>query len=262
VQVTYLGYPNTTGLATMDYRITDAEADPPGMTESHHTEKLVRLPTGFLCYQPPTECPPPRDARQANSSSVTFGSFNNLAKLTKQMIGVWAEILQRTPGSKLMLKAEGLASTVAQSDVHAEFASHGVVASRIQLIGFLPWLEEHLAAYHGIDIALDTFPYHGTTTTCEALWMGVPVVTLAGKSHRSRVGVSILTRARATELIASTLQDYIERAVGLAADCSRRWQIATSLRDGMRRSQLMSLAGFIAGLEAQYERIGLRSVAP
>jgi protein O-GlcNAc transferase len=252
LQVTYLGYPNTTGLATMDYRITDAEADPPGMTESHHTEKLIRLPTGFLCYQPPAETPPLRDSHRTDSSSVTFGCFNNLAKVTKQMIGVWAEILRRVPGSKLVLKAEGLASSQAQADVHAEFASHGVDASRIQLVGFMPSLGEHLAAYHGIDIALDTFPYHGTTTTCEALWMGVPVVTLAGKSHRSRVGVSILTRVGLSELIASTLQGYIENAVVLAADSSGRWQIAANLRGGMRRSQLMNGSGFVNTLEAAY----------
>jgi protein O-GlcNAc transferase len=254
VQVSYLGYPNTTGLATMDYRITDAEADPPGITESHYTEKLMRLPTGFLCYEPPSVTPEVRSKRVADASPVVFGCFNNFAKVTPEMIGVWAEILRSVPKSRLLLKAEGLADPKTQADLRTAFAQHQVEGSRVELVGFLPSLAEHLAAYQRVDIALDTFPYHGTTTTCEALWMGVPLVTMAGSSHRSRVGVSILTRLGLLELVATGFREYIAAAVGLVTDAPRRWQIASGLRGQMMRSQLMNEADFIDSLEAAYQQ--------
>lgn len=176
VQVTYLGYPNTTGLEAMDYRLTDARADPEGDGEAFHSEALVRLPGGFLCYRPPDDAPavaPPRDG------PVTFISCNNLAKVTPPVVAVWASLLARLPTARLLLKAKALGDAGTRRRMAERFAEHGVSPDRIDMMG---WVEtgSHLGVYGGADIGLDTFPYNGTTTTCEALWMGVPVVTLAG----------------------------------------------------------------------------------
>ena len=186
VQVTYLGYPNTTGLNAMDYRLTDARADPEGDGEAFHSETLVRLSGGFLCYRPPDDAPavaPP------NNGPVTFISCNNLAKVTPPVVAAWAALLARLPDCRLALKAKALGDAGARRRMAERFADHGVAAGRIDLMG---WVEtgSHLGVYGGADIGLDTFPYNGATTTCEALWMGVPVVTLAGDRHAGRVGAS------------------------------------------------------------------------
>jgi predicted O-linked N-acetylglucosamine transferase (SPINDLY family) len=254
VQVTYLGYPNTTGLATMDYRITDAESDPPGMTESHYTETLVRLPSGFLCYAPPASAPEPHPA-YADNNLVTFGSFNNLSKLTSCMIELWARILREVPRSRLLLKAQGLADDETGSDIRTLFVAHGIDGNRIELLGPKPSFQEHLLMYQRIDIALDTFPYHGTTTTCEALWMGVPVITLAGRAHVSRVGVSLLSSVRCEELIAASEEDYVGRAVELARQPARRRMLHSSMRHMVQESPLVNVAGFVTKLEAAYQRM-------
>jgi protein O-GlcNAc transferase len=255
VQVTYLGYPNTTGLATMDYRITDPEADPPGMTENHYAEKLLRLPQGFLCYEPPTGSPPVRANHNEREPFITFGSFNNFAKISAEVLSLWAEILRAVPGSRLLLKAEGVADRQVQAKTRAALREHGIDESRIEMLGYVGSLKEHLAMYHRIDIALDTFPYNGTTTTCDALWMGVPVITMAGKSHRSRVGASLLTRVELHSLIAANAQHYLKIAISLALDHSWRARISRELRDRMRQSALMNAAVVARGLEAEYERI-------
>jgi protein O-GlcNAc transferase len=254
IQATYLGYPNTTGLATMDYRITDAESDPPGMTESHYTEQLVRLERGFLCYGPPAKAPSLRSIG-SSESSVTFGSFNNYAKVTREMIGIWAEILRRTPGSRLLLKAEGLADEATRTATRAGFIQAGIEPARINLFPREPSFIRHLELYHRVDIGLDTFPYHGTTTTCEAMWMGVPVVTLAGRAHVSRVGVSLLKRVVLEELIAQDPSQYVEIAVALARDFPRRHEISSTLRERMNLSPLLDRRTFTSRLEAAYRNM-------
>jgi predicted O-linked N-acetylglucosamine transferase (SPINDLY family) len=251
VQVTYLGYPNTTGLATMDYRLTDAAADPPGTTESHYTERLVRLPHGFLCYMPPGHAPEPRAMSAANGSPITFASFNNLAKVTQAMVGLWAKILRRVPDSILLLKAGALADQATQARVRAEFDRHGIGADRIELRGREPSPARHLAMYHRVDVALDTSPYNGTTTTCEALWMGVPVVTLAGQSHASRVGASLLTCADLAMLIARGEEEYVAIVSQLAHDLERRLALAATLRQKMQGT-ICTARRFLADLEAAY----------
>jgi protein O-GlcNAc transferase len=254
VQVTYLGYPNTTGLGTMDYRLTDEESDPTGVTDSHYTEKLIRLPRGFLCYKPPENAPPARQEFSA-AAPVTFGTFNNFAKVTQQMIALWSRILLAVPDSRLLIKAETLGDEESRRVVHGWFASHGVNASRVELLPREPFFVKHLAMYHRMEIGLDTFPYHGTTTTCEAMWMGVPVITLAGRAHVSRVGLSLLTRVGLGELIAATPEEYVGKAIELAKDHERRRTIATDLRERMRTSPLMDTKRFTLELEAAYGRI-------
>ncbi|MBC7802349.1 MAG: tetratricopeptide repeat protein, partial [Candidatus Parcubacteria bacterium] len=213
VQVNWQGYPNTTGLAQVDYRITDAHADPEGEADRHHTERLVRLPSGFFCYAPPLDAPAEGEPPMLASGRVTFGCFNNLAKVTPEMIVLWSQILAGLPGARLIMKAHALASQDARRVLRAHFAAAGVAQDRVELFGPEDSHDAHMGRYREIDIALDPFPYHGTATTCEALWMGVPVVTLAGRTHLSRVGVSVLKRLTLDELIADTREQYVSKAI-------------------------------------------------
>lgn len=252
VQVAYLGYPNTTGLSAMDYRLTDAWADPPGMTEAYHSETLVRLPQGFLCYSPPEDAAAVALSPVGAQGRITFGSFNNLAKFNDAVAALWARILHAVPRSRLVMKFRTLNDPAVRGHVMERFAAHGIGADRIECLGFLPSARDHFALYHRIDIALDTFPYNGTTTTCEALWMGVPVVALAGETHAARVGVSILTGLGLDFLVARNPDDYAARAAALAADPRRLQALRSKLRPLMAASPLTDGPGFTRRLEAAY----------
>jgi predicted O-linked N-acetylglucosamine transferase (SPINDLY family) len=254
VQATWIGYPNTTGLETIGYRLTDAIADPPGEADALHSERLVRLPRGFLCYRPPDEAPPPspRPGVAGPGRAIAFGSFNSLLKLAPGTLDCWARILGRVAGSRLVLKAPGLTSPRARARILALFAARGIAPGRIDLLPFIGARAEHLAAYGRIDIALDSFPYNGTTTTCEALWMGVPVVTLRGDRHAARVGASLLHRIGLDELVAADTAAYVETACRLAADRDRLAATSAGLRARMRASPLCDAAGFARDLERAY----------
>ncbi len=255
VQVTYLGYADTTGLAAMDYRITDDFADPPGVADQLHTEKLVRIAPCFLCYQPVEEAPATGNPPARQSGHVTFGSFNDLSKITADIIAIWSEILKRNPGSKLLLKTKGLGDKLGRELLYAAFAAHGIAPERIECKGLVKGTSNHLEWYNRVDIALDTFPYHGTTTTCETLWMGVPVVTLAGTRHAARVGVSILTCVGLEDCIAKTPEEYIAVASRLAGDIEALSELRRGLRPRMAASPLMDKVAFVAKLESAYEKM-------
>lgn len=186
---------------------------------------------------------------------VTFGSFNNLAKVNDRLIALWSCILGRVPGSRVLLKAASLRDPSARLGVIEAFARHGICADRILLLSPIDGTGNHLAAYAQVDIALDTLPYHGTTTTCEALWMGVPVVTLAGQTHVSRVGASLLRQVSLTDLIAETPDDYVDRAVQLAEDHARLADLRRVLRGRMSLSQLTSGAVFTRDFESTIRSI-------
>jgi predicted O-linked N-acetylglucosamine transferase (SPINDLY family)/predicted SAM-dependent methyltransferase len=252
VQVTWLGYPNTTGLRAVDYRLTDAYADPPGATDAFHVEKLVRLPQGFLCYRPPAAAPEPGDMPSLANGSVTFGSLNNLSKVTDAMVALWSRILAGVQGARLLLKAYGLAAASAREEMLGRFARYGIGPERLALLPPVDSSSAHLATYRQIDIALDPFPYNGTTTTLEALWMGVPVISLAGKTHVSRVGLSILSRAGLGDLLASSPEDYFAKAVALAQDARRREALRRGLREQLRASPLLDEKAFTRGLEGAF----------
>ncbi|MEE8428606.1 MAG: tetratricopeptide repeat protein [Gammaproteobacteria bacterium] len=255
VQVTYLGYPNTTGLACVDYRFTDQYADPPGTTESFHSEELVRLAHGFLCYRPPPDAPPPGSPPCVRRGGVTFGSFNNLAKVTSEVIDVWSRILAAVPESRLLLKSHALLEASAREFWSARLAEHGIARERTTLLASIRTHHGHLQAYNRVDIALDSFPYNGTTTSCEALWMGVPVVTLAGRVHAARVGCSILSHGGFSDWIAADVESYIEKAVGLAKDKEQLIRLRETLRERLAASSLCDAAGFVRDLEKAYRKM-------
>lgn len=251
LQISYLGYPNTTGIPMMDYRITDAWADPPGMTEHLHTEKLLRLDSGFLCFTPPVESPEVPPLPFIERGYVTFGSFNALPKITADMLEVWARILLRVPNSRLLIKNAQLIDPVLQERLRNQLAQLGVAGERAEIVGQTS-KSEHMAMLGCVDIALDTFPYHGTTTTCDTLWMGVPVITLAGESHVSRVGVSLLSRMGLGELIARTTEEYIEIAIRLASASEELNRLRRNMRSLFRDTGLSDGASFTRIVEQTY----------
>lgn len=254
VQATWMGYPNTTGLKSIDYRVTDVIADPPG-TENLAAETLLRLDTGFLSYQPPEDAPEIAPLPAKAAGHITFGSFNNLRKITPAVVEAWAAILGRVAGSKLIMKARPLADPTAKARFVKAFESHGIDADRIVLRGPVPSPTDHLGTYSEIDIALDPFPYNGTTTTCEALWMGVPVITLAGDRHAGCVGASLLTQIGHDAHIATNLEEYIEIAVQLASNLDGLSKTRSELRENLRRSTLCDGADFCRRMENAYEQM-------
>lgn len=243
VQISYLGYPNTTGLRAMDYRFVDAITDPVGEAEPFHTEQLVRFAPTAWSYAPPVEAPEPMTASRTAGAPVTFGCFNNFAKVTDETLAVWGRLLRAVPGSRLRLKTPGLGEPAVAARVRERLTRAELFAGQVELLDRTPGAAEHLALYQGVDVALDTFPYHGTTTTCEALWMGVPVVTLIGDRHASRVGASLLTAIGRPEWIAREVDDYVRIAAELARDPARREMESRTLRDAMRASPLLDHAG-------------------
>ena len=208
VQVTWLGYPNTTGLEAIDYRLVDAVTDPVGEADAWASETLVRLEGGFLCYGGLKDAPEPTVPPCLKTGTVTFGSFNNPAKVSAATFDAWATLLSRLPQARLLLKGKPFADAATRALFLARLGERGVAAERVELVAWLPGAAAHLALYHRVDIALDPFPYNGTTTTCEALWMGVPVVTLRGDRHAGRVGASLLSQIGLTDLIANSVEEY------------------------------------------------------
>jgi predicted O-linked N-acetylglucosamine transferase (SPINDLY family) len=250
VQVAWLGYPGTTGLDAIGYRITDTIADPPGMTEAHYTETLVRLARPFLAWDPPPMSQAP--ALPPAGAPVTFGSFNNPAKLNAAVAEVWTRILSAVPGSRLVLKYGWERFPRAERRVRDLFERAGLAPERLTLSAWIADHREHFASYNQLDIALDPFPYNGTTTTFEALWMGVPVVTLAGDRHSGRVGASLLTSAGVPELVAPTRDAYVAAAVALAQDRQRQADYRATLRRRVATSPLVDAGAFARALEASY----------
>lgn len=261
VQVTWLGYPNTTGLKTMDYRLTDAVCDPPGVTDHLHSERLWRLPGGFSCWRPPRAAPEPGGLPALERGWVTFGSFNYAAKITPRVVETWAEILRRVPRSRLMLKYTGLDDPGVREQIAARFARWGIGADRLELVGASVSEAGHYGVYRQLDIALDPFPYNGTTTTCDALWMGVPVVALAGRTHAARVGATLLAQVGLEELVAADEQQYVRIAVELASDAARLARIREGMRERVARSPLTDAAGFTRRLEEAYRQMWRRWLA-
>jgi predicted O-linked N-acetylglucosamine transferase (SPINDLY family) len=255
VQVTYLGYPDTTGLDTVDYRITDAIANPPGLTEALYTEELVRLQSGFLCYTPPAYAP--AVSSRESGSPLTFGAFHNFSKINPESIALWSRILNALPESRMVLKDGAFASQTVCDRVRALFADGGIAPQRLTMLGSSPHAD-HLCAYSQIDIALDSAPYNGTTTTLEALWMGVPVIVLAGLTHVSRVGASICAQLGRPDWVAASADEYVEKALALARDPERRRFLRGRLRWMMQGSALCDASTVVQSLELAYRKMWRR----
>jgi predicted O-linked N-acetylglucosamine transferase (SPINDLY family) len=256
VQVTYLGYPNTTGLTAIAYRLTDAVADPPG-EPVRHTEELVRLPAGFRSYAPPGDAPAvtPLPARKAGH--VTFGSFHNLAKLNAGVLDLWCRVLHAIPSARLVVFRHTLTGGT-RDYFDRQFTDRGVVGERVDLRHTAPAGGSYLSVFGDIDISLDALPYSGHTTACESLWMGVPFLTLCGTSHAGRMAASALTQAGMTDFIATTPAEFVALAVRLAGDLDRLAGLRARLRNRMRDSPLCDGKAFTRDLEQAYRRMWRR----
>lgn len=253
-----MGYPNTTGLDAIDYRLVDFTTDPSKADDACASEILVRLEGGFLCYVGPNDAPMPTLPPCLTSGHVTFGSFNNPTKLSPATLVTWARLLKHLPQSHLLLKGHPFADAATRAYFLSRLGAHGVATERVELVGWVPSGTAHLALYDRVDIALDPFPYNGTTTTCEALWMGVPVVTLRGDRHASRVGASLLSQVGLLELIADLMDDYLELAVKLAGHPSRLTRFRQSLRPRVAASPLCDAPAFARKIEGAYRAMWLR----
>jgi len=237
IQMTTIGYPFSTALDTIDYKITDSICDPIGTTENIHTEKLVYLNPSFLCYKPGVNLELP-ERNPDNNGTVRFGSFNNFRKLSPTILKVWASILQNTENSTLLLKNNLPISTLLESNIRKVFDTSGISKNRVIFHHLIKSSKHHLEIYNTIDIALDSYPYTGTTTTFEALWMGVPVITLCGDNHRSRVSSSILNNLGYPELIANSTDHYVKIATDLAGDPAKTSHYHHHLREQLLNSPL------------------------
>jgi predicted O-linked N-acetylglucosamine transferase (SPINDLY family) len=255
VQVTYLGYPNTTGLSAMDYRLTDAVADPPGEPVCH-TEELVRLPGGFCCYAPPAGIPEPNPLPAQVAGFLTFGSLHKLAKLNDRVIDLWCALLRPVPSSRLLLFRDNLRGQV-RDNLRRRFIERGVDEQRLVFPDGVPG-HNFLQVYHAVDIALDVFPWNGHATACESLWMGVPVLTLAGNRHAARMVASVLTQLGITDWIARTPEEYTAKAACWSGRIDELAALRSSLRERMRISPLCDGQRFTRELEAAYRQMWRR----
>jgi predicted O-linked N-acetylglucosamine transferase (SPINDLY family) len=253
VQVTYLGYPNTTGLPTIHYRLTDAVADP-SEEQAWYTEQLVRLPGGFCCYTPPHDAPDVSPPPVLATGTVTFGSLHKLAKLNGAVLELWSRVLHALPSSRLLVFRDALQGS-ALAYFREQFARHGLAEDRVLLQH--PEGEERsfLKVYDRIDVSLDTFPWGGHVTACESLWMGVPMLTLQGPRHAARMVSSALTQVGLTDLIARTPEEFVAKAVQLAQDPNRLVELRSGLRRRMHDSPLCDGKTFTRHLEEAYREM-------
>ncbi len=255
IQVTYLGYPATSGLSAIDYRMTDIYADPPGAGDEFYTERLIRLRASFLCYLPPETALPVRATPALRNGYVTFGSFNALPKISDRVISLWSKILMQLPAARIYLKSAGLERNETRERVFGLFNEQGVMRERIVLAGKDAGFDEHLSRYHEIDIGLDPFPYNGTTTTFEAMWMGVPTVTLRGNRHAGRVGASLLANAGMPALIANDDEAYVRIALELAANPKELDKLRSRMRDKLSASPLLDAGQLARYIEYEYRKM-------
>jgi protein O-GlcNAc transferase len=260
LQISYLAYPDTTGLPSVDYLLTSSIADPPGTSESLYCEQLLRLDPCGLCYRPPPSSP--RLRRRKAGEAVVFGSFAQRQKLSPTTLGLWAEILRRVPGARLLSKAKAWIDPQLRDEMRDWFARQGIEPSRLELAAHIRSTRDHLDLYNAVDICLDTFPYSGITTTCEALWMGVPVIALPGGNQVSRLCSAILHAAGYPELVAGSEAEYIEKAVALASNVAQIRRGRSSMRSRLKRSPVMDERRFTATCEKALREVWQRWVRP
>lgn len=256
IQVTYLGSPDTTGIQAIDYRFTDSLADLPE-SQKFYTEELAFLPDGFLCYRPSDSAPPVTSLTALRKGYVTFGSFNNNSKIHPPIMALWAQILEANSDSRLVLKFGTGADQEMANYYFRHFEQLGIARERIAICGYKP-AAEHLQLYGEVDIALDTYPFNGYTTACETLWMGVPIISLVGKCHASRVGLSILSSIGLEFFAASTPREYVDKATALAQNLQGLSKIRASMRERMTNSTLCDIQAFAQRVEEAYRKMWYR----
>jgi len=256
VQVTYLGYPGHSGLETIDYRLTDIHLDPPVSGASlGRAEQPARLPETYWCYRPIVDpCPEVAALPALAAGHITFGCLNAFCKVTSETLTAWCRLLSTLPHARLVINAQPGSH---RTRVHDLFAASGIDPQRVRFVGMVP-PEQYLQSYSAIDIGLDPFPFPGGTTTCDALWMGVPVISLAGPTPVTRGGLSLLSNVGLSELVAHSVDDYLEKAIALARDLPRLAALRTGLRERMRCSPLMDAPRFARHLEAAYRTMWRR----
>jgi protein O-GlcNAc transferase len=245
--VTYLAYAGTTGVKAIDYRLTDEVLDPVDADQSHYSEETVRLKS-YWCYEAPPDAPEVGPLPVQRNGYVTFGCLNNFGKINAGVWSAWEEILRRVPGSRLIVHAREGSH---RDRVRARFAAAGIDPERVEFVGALP-VREYLDQYNRIDVGLDPFPYPGGTTTCDALWMGVPVVTLPGESAISRGGLSVYSNLGETKWVGQSVGEYVELATKLVTDQQGLARERVTLRERIRGSRLMDAAGFARDVEGAY----------
>jgi len=254
VQLCWLAYQGTTGLSAIDYRLTDPHVDPPGLDDRFYSEESIRLPDSFWCYDPLTSDLEVSALPALASGHVTFGSFNNFCKINPEVLKLWARVLKAVPGSQLVLQA--LSEGACERTLHS-LSLEGIAAERIEFVPFLP-RAKYLELYHRVDIGLDTFPYTGQTTSLDAYWLGVPVVTITGQTAASRAGASLLLNLGLPELIAQTPDQFVQITAELAGDLPRLAQLRTGLRERLENSPLMDAPRFARNVEAAYRSMWQR----
>jgi predicted O-linked N-acetylglucosamine transferase (SPINDLY family) len=254
VQVSWFGFPVSTGLQTIQYRLTDSMLDPPGESERFYSEQLVRLDRFYAAFRPDQRAPAIADAPVNRNGFVTFASLNSWAKVTLPMLELWADMLRDLPGSRLLLQAAGLEDADLADSVRKLFAQRGVESQRLLICGW-SHMDEFLHLGEEVDIALDPFPFNGGVTTCHALWMGLPVVTMRGESAASRVGTSIMAHIGLADLIAADADSYRSIAVGLAKNRARLTELRASLRVRMESGGLLDGVGLAEQAAAAYRNM-------
>jgi predicted O-linked N-acetylglucosamine transferase (SPINDLY family) len=250
VQVTYLAYCSTSGMETIDYRISDSHLDPPGNGDEHYSERTIRIPT-YWCYQPAIESATVGTPPMVASHRVTFGCLNHFSKITGPTLAAWCRLLESVPESCLILHAPQGSHRLRLRD---SLKREEIDPERLTFVDRVP-MQDYLEQYRRIDIGLDPFPYGGGTTTCDALWMGVPVVSLSGRTAVGRGGASILSNIGLEDLIAKSAEEYIDIAARLAADPSRLGELRSNLRRRMQGSALMDTRKFAESMEAAYREM-------
>ena len=253
IQVAYLGYQNTTGLRTIDYRLTDPHLDPPGGSDAFYTEKLIRLPESFVAWQPLASDRdlPVSPLPVLTCGHVTFGVFNNPLKVTAPMVKLWSQIMQAVGGSRLMI-VSGMPS--ADRRLAAMFQRHGIGSDRIEMIGRMP-RGQYMRLYDRVDVCLDTHPFAGHATTLDTLWMGAAIVTLAGQTFSSRLGVTTLTNAGLGELIAYTPEQYVHMAIQLARDHDRLATMRQQTRTRVMEARFADIPAVTRAIEEAYRQM-------
>lgn len=252
IQVSWIGYLNTTGVPSIDYRFTDDIADPKGEADKLYSETLIRLPKKHFCYTPSPVAPDVDKLPALTNEYITFGSFNDLMKITPEVVEIWSSILNDIPKSKLLLKNRSLADEKTRHRYLDMFMEHGINNERIILYSWSKSKIEHFELYNKVDIGLDTFPYNGVTTTCEAMWMGVPVIALRGDRHCGRCAASILTQVNLLDFIAESADEYVKIAVTMAADLETLSTLRNDMRSLMRESPLFDSKGLMRDVESAY----------